>query len=159
MTLMNDPIPSSQLPKPALDEIPAVPVRPRSPLDYPTESFVRLLTSIATNSWKIRGRIMIDPKGEEPREELKKDDIKRLVRHLDSISEALTEFGVEIRDRTGEPYDFGLPEKIVSSMPRPGLTKELIVETLRPTIYWKSHIAQAGEVVIAVPEEKNTEQK
>jgi hypothetical protein len=121
--------------------------------------FTKLLTTVATNAWKLRGRIMVDPKGDEIREELKKDDIKKLVRHVDSIFEALTAFEVEVRDRTGETYDYGLPDKIVSSSPQPGLSKELIIETLRPSIYWRSMPIQAAEVVIAVPVEQKAEEK
>ena len=157
---MTAPIPDASPVRPPISDIPAVPVRPSRAIQFSPEEFTKLLTSIATNAWKVRGRIMADPKGEDLREEIKKDDVKKIARHLDSIYEALTEFGIEIRDRTGEAYDYGLPDKIVSSVPQTGLTKELIVETLKPTIYWQSQIAQAGEVVIAVPavvEEKKPE--
>jgi hypothetical protein len=123
------------------------------------EDLTKVLANVATNAWKLRGRIMVDPKGEEIRDELKRDDIKKLARHVDSIFESLSAFGIEVRDRTGEVYDYGLPDKIVSSTPRPGLSKELIVETLRPTIYFRSHPIQTAEVVIAVPVEKKPEEK
>ena len=43
---------------------------------------------------------------------------------------------MEVKDRTGEAFDYGLPEKVVTAQPQPGLTREIIIETIRPTIYW-----------------------
>jgi hypothetical protein len=157
---MNDPIPNAPLAQPPIDEIADLAHRPRARIEVTLEDLSKLLTSITTNTWKARGRVRSDPKGDDLREEIKRDDIKKIARHLDLIFDALTEFGVEIRDRTNEAYDYGLPDKIVSSVPRPGLTRELIVETLKPTVFWHSHIIQGGEVVIAVPavaEENKTE--
>jgi len=59
--------------------------------------------------------------------------------------------GMEVKDRTNEPFDYGLPEKVVTTQPQEGLSKEIIIETIRPTIYWNGQIAQQGEVVIATP--------
>jgi hypothetical protein len=159
MTNMNNPTPAPPTGKALVPDFAAAPNRTRPSLEIRVEDLTKLLNSLANNAWKIQGRVMVNRKGEEIRDELKKDDIKKLVRHLDSIFEALTEFGFEVRDRTGENYDYGLPERIVSSAPRAGLTKELIVETLKPTIYLNSHLIQAGEVVIAVPAEQKAEEK
>jgi hypothetical protein len=157
---MNDPIPNVPRAQPPIDDIADLAHRSHARIEVTFEDLSKLLTNITTNAWKARGRVSSDPKGEELREEMKKEDIKKIARHLDSILNALADFGVEIRDRTGETYDFGLRDKIVSSVPRAGIAKELIVETLRPTVYWHSHIVQDGEVIIAVPavvEEKQPE--
>jgi len=116
------------------------------------------LSGLATHAWKLRGRV-IDPQTKEPRDEIKKEDVRKMVRHVEAMFEALTALNVEVRDRTGETFDYGLPDKIVASNPQAGLTKELIVETIRPTIYWMNHIAQTGEVVIATPIESKEEKK
>ena len=44
--------------------------------------------------------------------------------------------GLEIKDHTGDAFDYGLPLKVVTSQPTLGLTKESVLETIKPTIYW-----------------------
>lgn len=59
--------------------------------------------------------------------------------------------GLEVKDHTGDAFDYGLPLKVVTTQPTPGITREMVVETIKPTIYWERQIIQAGEVVIATP--------
>lgn len=110
--------------------------------------------NVATNAWKIRAKIM-DSQSGEPKEELKKDDIKKIARHLEAIFESFAQMQLEVKDRTNEPFDYGLPEKVVATQPQPGLLKERIIETIRPSIIWGKNIVQQGEVVIATPEVAN----
>lgn len=112
--------------------------------------FAREVVSMATQVWRIQTRV-IDPLEGEPKELVSREDIRRIVRSLESMVGSLRQIGVEIKDRTGETFDYGLPEKVVSAQPQAGLTKERIVETMRPTIYWGNSIAQQGEIVIATP--------
>jgi hypothetical protein len=114
------------------------------------ENVAKALIATATNVWRIRSRIS-DSSTHELKEEITKDDLRKLSRYVDSIIESFAGVGIEIKDRTGEAFDYGLPEKVVTAEPQAGLTKEIIVETIRPTIYWKNQIAQQGEVVIATP--------
>lgn len=106
--------------------------------------------TVATNVWRLRTRL-IDRHSGEVREEVSKEDVKKMARYIEAIYEAFAEIGVEIKDRTGEAFDYGLPEKVVTAQPQEGLSRERIIETLRPTIYWKDKLAQQGEVIIATP--------
>jgi hypothetical protein len=114
------------------------------------QTFAKATITVATNAWKLRTRL-IDRHSGEVRENLSKEDVKKMARYIESIYEAFAEIGIEIKDRTGEAFDYGLPEKVVTAQPQEGLTRERIVETLRPTIYWKEKLAQQGEVIIATP--------
>jgi hypothetical protein len=154
---MNDPLQIRRPGVPSIAAAPPVAEKGREPVRVSPEDLMKCITTVATNSWKMKSRVF-NEKG-KPREEIKKDDIKKLARHLDSIFEAFNGMGIEIRDRTNETYDYGLPDTIVSSAPRAGLSKELIVETIRPTIYWQNQIVQAGEIVIATPIEEKSETK
>jgi hypothetical protein len=115
------------------------------------DSFVKAVIAIATNAWRIRAKVA-DSTGES-KEEISKDDVKKVNRYLETVFHTLSGIGMEIKDRTGEAFDYGLPEKVVTAQPQPGINKERILETLRPTIYWGNQIVQQGEVVIATPEE------
>lgn len=115
------------------------------------DNFVKAVINIATSAWRIRSKVM-NSSGEAV-EEVTKDDIKKVSRYIESVFEALAGIEIVVKDRTGEPFDYGLPEKVVTTLPQPGLSVERVVETLRPTIYWRSQIAQIGEVVIATPQD------
>jgi hypothetical protein len=115
------------------------------------EVLTKCLIELATNAWRIRTKLQ-DPMTHEPREELSKDETRKTHRFLDAIFASLEEIGLQVKDRTGEAFDYGLPEKVITTQPQAGLTRELIIETIRPTIYWNAQIAQQGEVVVATPE-------
>ena len=108
-------------------------------------NIVKGLAVVATELWKARGKT-IDPTSGEVR-----DEMKRVHRHIDKALESLREIGLETRDDTGKVFDYGLPLRVVTTQPMPGIQREKIIETLRPTVLWKAQIIQMGEVVIAVP--------
>lgn len=111
--------------------------------------------SIATSLWRMRKRVE-DPVARETKESLNKDEVRKLCRDIESISIALEEMGFSVRDRTGEQFDYGLPEKVIDAKPQTGITKERVAETLRPSVYWstaywKDTLVQKGEVIIHTP--------
>jgi len=116
--------PTAETPLPALDQIAA----------------------IATNVWRAKGKL-IDPATGQPREET-----KRTYRHIESTLDALTQMGVVIREQLYEPYDPGLPVNVLTFQPMPGLSRDTIVEIVRPTIIWQDRVLQVGEVVVGTPE-------
>jgi hypothetical protein len=115
------------------------------------EGVARALIALAMNAWRIR--VKLTDSNREPREEIGKDEMKKINRYCDAMFESLSGIGMEVKDRTGDAFDYGLPEKVVIAQPQPGLTREIIIETIRPTIYWNTQIAQPGEVVIGTPPE------
>lgn len=105
---------------------------------------VKGMADIATNAWKAKGK-MLDASGEV------REEMKRVFRHIEGVLESLRELGLDVKDHTGDIFDYGLPLKLVTTQPTPGITREMVVETIRPTIYWERQMIQAGEVVIATP--------
>lgn len=114
------------------------------------ESFTRAMLVIATNAWRIRAKIT-DPVTRQPKGEIAKDELRKVDRYIESIFESLSGIGMELKDRAGDAFDYGLPEKVIAAQPQAGLNNEIILETIRPTIYWRNQIAQQGEVIIATP--------
>lgn len=110
------------------------------------EKLEKALAEIATQAWRARSK-MIDSASGEAREEM-----KRVFRHIEAILEKLREVGLELKDHTGDVFDYGLPLKVVATQPQPGIARENVIETIKPTIYWQDRIVQMGEVVIATPE-------
>jgi len=108
-------------------------------------NIVKGMADVATNIWKAKCR-MLDSASGDVREEM-----KRVYRHVESALETLTEIGVELKDHTGNAFDYGLPLKVVTTQETSGISRDTIIETLRPTVYWQKQIIQMGEVVVGTP--------
>lgn len=106
---------------------------------------IKTFAAIATHAWRAKER-MVDPASGEPRE-----GMDRLYRNIEGIYQALLEAGVEIKDYTGGIYDTGMALKALSFEPTPGISREQVKETVRPTVLYKGQIMQLGEVIVATP--------
>ena len=112
-----------------------------------TEQTAKSYAAIATQVWLAKRRI-INPDTGEPREGL-----DRIFKHIERIFQALLEDDVEINGYDdGGIYDAGMVVKALTFEPTPGLSREMIKETLRPTvIYKKRQVLQQGEVIVGTP--------
>ena len=108
---------------------------------------INSLADLATACWRAKKRA---GKAAEQHEEL-----RRIVRDLDSAFDVLRAVGFDVKDYTGEAFDYGLPLKVITTQPVNGLQKERVIETIKPTIFWKEHIVQVGEVIIETPTDNN----
>jgi hypothetical protein len=117
-----------------------------------TEQDVHLLADIGTGLWRLRQK-MVKPGTTQPQ-----DEMRRPYRHLESVWDALAQAGVEIQDHTDKPFDAGMSLKVISYQPTPGLGRERVIETIKPTIYFKGIPIQMGEVIVGIPE-KNMERQ
>ncbi len=118
---------------------PTVPADRTNPLDGP-------LAALATNIWRAQAK-MLDPKTGEPREE-----VRRIYRHIEGALEAFTAMGLRLSDWIGQPYDPGLPLKVLSFEPTPELVRDTVVEAVRPAIFWQDRLLQVGEVIVGIPQ-------
>lgn len=104
-----------------------------------------LVVRVATGLWRLRQR-MIDPLTKQP-----KDEMRRAYRHVESLWDTLGEFGVEIQDHGGEAFDSGMALVVLSYEQDPAVTREVVKETVKPTIYLRERCIQRGEVIVASP--------
>jgi len=102
---------------------------------------------IAIHAWRMQRR-MTDRVTKEV-----KDEHKAMHRSVAGIQESLTAMGFTVRDREGDFYDYGLPEKVVAAEKRAGISREMVVETIRPSVFFGDQLLKPGEIVIAVPED------
>ena len=113
-----------------------------------SQQLLKAVCEIATNAWKAKARLdSIAPEGQSP-------DHRRLARNVGAILDALATIQVQVKDHTGEAYDYGMPLKVVASEPRAGISREVVIETVRPTVIMGENLLQRGEVVIAVPNDE-----
>lgn len=116
-------------------------------------SHERFLVQIATGLWRLQQRL-IDPATGEPRE-----DMRRAYRHFETVWDTLAEHGLEIQDHTGEGFDSGMALSVLSFEHDSAMTREIIRETVKPTIYLRNSCIQRGEVIVATPEEEGGEHR
>lgn len=109
-------------------------------------SIVQALSTIATNAWRAKNKMLDAETGEV------KDEMKRVYRHVEALFDALNQIGIEVRDMQGRPYDSGMALKVVCFEPTPGLYKEKITETIKPTIARRGQLIQIGEVIVGTPQ-------
>lgn len=108
----------------------------------------KLFADIATQSWQLRQR-MIDPRTGAP-----KHDMRKAFHHIVSIMDTLSEAGVQIQDHTGKPYRPGLAVQTLAFQPTGEVTRETIIETVRPSVYLNAKQIQQGQVIVGKPLEK-----
>ena len=108
-----------------------------------------MAVDVGTLVWRVQRRLSAI--GQLPKE------LNRVSRDLESTWNALAQGGVEIKDHTGQDYVAGMALKVVTSQPVTSLTKKQIIETLKPTIYYKDRIIQMGEVIVGVPQNINAQ--
>ena len=77
--------------------------------------------------------------------------MKKLYRHIEAIDDALVQAGVQTIDIAGRTYDTGMALKVVCFEETPGLLKEAIKETIKPSVKWHGSLIQTGEVIVGTP--------
>ena len=63
----------------------------------------------------------------------------------------LQDKGLLISDHTGQIYDEGMALRVISSEERPDLNRNLIVETITPSVFLRGNLIHAGEVIVGKP--------
>jgi hypothetical protein len=121
--------------------------------DLNEQGLIKALIVVANQSWRM-GSALIDVETTEPKANLAPQDLRKLSNALDAIRECIQELGIKVIDRTGEAFDSGLPDQVVTEEPQEAISKERIIRTIRPTIMWNQTMVQRGEIDIAVPTSK-----
>ena len=104
-----------------------------------------MLAEVATGLWRLRQR-MVDPDSGRPLEEM-----RRAFRHLESVWDALAAAGVEVQDHTGMAFHTGLALDVLAFQPTAGVERERVIETIKPSVYFKGRAIQMGQVIVGTP--------
>ncbi|MCL2103508.1 MAG: hypothetical protein FWH21_00400 [Kiritimatiellaeota bacterium] len=155
-------IPSYPYPPPPLPGYSAAPLpqvtappQPQRPDVRPDENtFVEAIRKIAASAWRLKG-IAFMPGTDDPADGLDPKQLKDLCFHLGRLYNSLGMLGVTVLDFTGQPFHAGMPVKVVSAKPVPGLDEEVVEQTLQPTLkFTKTGECYPGEVITLKPEEE-----
>lgn len=109
---------------------------------------LNLIVDIGTVIWRLRRRLPADSELAE--------QTRRISRDLESAWDTLRQGGIEIKDHSGEKYDGGMALHVIAFQPVVGLSREQIIETIKPTIYCNNKIVRMGDVIVGVPEGNST---
>jgi hypothetical protein len=113
----------------------------------PLNDLAGLFSSSGTNLWRLRKK-MLDPGTGQPLEAM-----RRVYRHLESMWDAFGDSGIKIQDHDGEAVPEGgiYALKVIAFQPTAGLQRQQVIETIKPTIYYKERMIQRGEVIVGTP--------
>jgi len=109
---------------------------------------IHFFSDIGTGLWRISRQLMLAEAKEPP------EHLRRINRSFESTWDAFIQAGFEIKDHTGDIVIGGEAMHIISFQPMPGIIKDQVIETLRPTIFYKGKMVQAGEVIVGMPEQE-----
>lgn len=104
-----------------------------------------ILANLSIGAWRLKKK-MVDPNTQQPLSEM-----SRAYRHLESILSTLEKEKVEIKDHDNMPFDSGLSLKVLTFQPTPNLDKEMIIETIKPSVYYRDERLVMGEVIVGTP--------
>ena|ERR1017187_3271850 len=122
--------------------------RPIAPLDSRliVQVSPSFFSDLANTAWALQKK-SCDPISSE-----RKEEFRGIARHIDHLSECLEEIGIRIQSHTNEVFDSGQSLEVIAFQPTPGITREIVVETVRPTVYIKDNRIQMGQVIVATPD-------
>jgi hypothetical protein len=105
----------------------------------------KLLAQVATELWRLRRKLELLDNTQPPGE------LRAILRPFQAAWDSIIQSGVEIDGHANEPYDGGMAVEVLAFQPCPELTRERVIETLRPTIYRNGQIIQLGQVIVGQP--------
>ncbi len=135
-----------RVPTPEPPPEPAPPPAVTSGEDEFFQQQMKTMADACTGLWRLRGRLT------QPGTNSPLPGVERAYRHFESVWDVLAGAGFKIMDHTGDPFDAGMSLKVISYEPTPGAEREQVLETIKPSIFYKTHCIQTGEVIVALPE-------
>ena len=103
------------------------------------------LAEAATGVWKAERKL-------ERQDDAAAKISRQIGRGVRTARRALQE-GIELKvqDHDGDDFDPGLSLKVLSFEDDPALTREVVLETFLPSVYFRGRLIQMGEVVVGRP--------
>ncbi|HEY6425448.1 MAG TPA: hypothetical protein VIY28_19835 [Pseudonocardiaceae bacterium] len=102
------------------------------------------LADAATNLWRARKKLgrCDGPASTQARQ---------AGRYLRSSHDALALAGLIVQDHDGAEFDSGLSLEVLVFQDDPALTTEVVLETVRPSVYFRGRPILMGQVIVGCP--------
>ncbi len=101
-----------------------------------------MIARVSVSLWRVRQKLSTTGTDTLTR------DLDRLV---GSAWDALTQAGVEVVDHTGEMVTGGESFSVLAYEAQTGLSRERVIETIRPFVFLDGVMLQAGHVIVGKP--------
>jgi hypothetical protein len=101
-----------------------------------------LVNELATGLWRLHGKVAGGT-----------GQLRPIRRDVQAMLDTLTESGIEVQSHNGLPFDGGLAMHVIAFQPTAGIEREIVAETVRPSVYVDGRLAQFAQVVVATPKE------
>ncbi|MFF3751349.1 hypothetical protein ACFYYH_12925 [Streptomyces sp. NPDC002018] len=83
-------------------------------------------------------------------------DLRQVRRQVHASRQALADDGLEIQEHDGMAFDSGLSLEVLVFQDEPGLPREVVLETVRPSVYLHGERIQMGQVIVGRPTPEQT---
>lgn len=83
-------------------------------------------------------------------------DLRQVRRQVHAGRQALLDDGLEIQEHDGMPFDSGQSLQALVFQDEPGLDRETVLETVRPSVYFRGERIQMGQVIVGRPAPRQT---
>lgn len=83
-------------------------------------------------------------------------DLRQVRRQVHASRQALADDGLEIQEHDGMPFDSGQSLEALVFQDEPGLDREVVLETVRPSVYFRGERIQMGQVIVGRPAPEHT---
>ena len=123
----------------------AVPAGTSAPAE-PATADLRFMAEVATGLWRARAKLPADD-GDLPRE------MRALLRAVEAAWDGLVQGGIEVSDPKGDFVTGGEPYNVLTYEETPGLSREMVIETVKPLVYYQGKLVQWADVIVGTPVE------
>ncbi|AUH41438.1 hypothetical protein [Streptomyces sp. CMB-StM0423] len=103
------------------------------------------LVGAATGIWRALRKL------DQDAGKLSAADLRQVRLQVRASRQALADDGLEIQEHDGEPFDTGLSLEALVFQENPELTREVVLETVRPSVYFRGRRIQMGQVIVGRP--------
>ncbi|MFC5212758.1 hypothetical protein [Streptomyces coerulescens] len=78
-------------------------------------------------------------------------DLRQVRRQVHASRQALADDGLRIQEHDGQPFDSGQSLEVLVFQDEPELDREVVLETVRPSVYFRGERIQMGQVIVGRP--------
>jgi hypothetical protein len=107
------------------------------------DEVLHTLVTISTALWRIKTKLDNETINGLPQQ------LRHLPRHIQAAWDALSSGAIEIKDPTGKPYVPGMAVNVIAFQPTEGVTFKFILETIKPSIFYRDRLIQRADVIVA----------
>lgn len=111
----------------------------------PTHVSIDARPDAATAVWRALRKI------ERRGGELPAAEVRQVRRYLRAARQALVEDGLELHDHDGEAFHPGQSLEVLVFQDEPGLDRQTVLETVRPSVFYHGERIQMGKVIVGRP--------